>query len=1116
MIHPGDDARQREQAIEPTRSCIVQAPAGSGKTELLIQRFLGLLAEVEQPREVLAITFTRKAAAEMRRRVLAALDLACLPRPQEDFAVTTWALGRRVLDRDRDRAWGLRDNPAQLQILTIDSFNANLARQLPWSSGLGGVPRIEEDPSSFYRQAVRRVLGRLAEGEHPAAAVLLRHLDNRFDRLAQLLETLLANRDQWLPLLLRHSEGERRAQLEETLRRFVEFELQRLTALIPEAVSDAIPRLAAYAAGVLGEDGWPGLNALADLGRAPRASADDHAAWQGLAGLLLTEQGHWRRRLDKRCGFPPGSGLAAECKDLLLQCVARLDAVSGAETQLALVRALPPIRYDDRQWDALEALIAILPLAVAELWRVFDGEGAVDFIEVGVRGLSALGQAEDPSELLLKLDARLRHILVDEFQDTSRLQWLLLERLTSGWERDDGRTLYLVGDPMQSIYRFREAEVGLFLRARAAGLGGIALQPLQLQSNFRTRPQLMGWINATFAQIFPPLEDEGLGAVPYAGATARRPYAGATAVVIHPRFGRDDRAEAEQVVALVRQTLATRAGNVAVLVRARSHLTAILAALRQAGLRCQGRDLDPLAARPAASDLVALTRALLHPADRLHWLALLRAPWCGLPLGDLQVLAGDPAGPATTLPQRLADDAVLAQLSDEGRPRVLRVRQVLLSTLAARGRVGLRHLIEGCWLALGGPCCVDAAGLDDAAQVLVLLEELDAGGDLFSWQLLQDRLERLFAAPDPLADGRLQVMTIHKAKGLEFDTVILPGLGRKPRRGAEKLLRWIDHPSHGLLLAPLAPADGSSRDPLYDAIGRLEQQKDDHETLRLLYVAVTRAREELHLLGHARIARDGTAQAEAGSLLAQLWPVCRESFTPPAAAGEGAEVPAPPQPALTRLPLHWQLPELAAAAIPPAVQIEQPSRQALLFTPFKDFSDRDAEVGRAIGTVMHLWLERLAATGVEGGLPDDVEARVHVDLHASGLPGHLLKKAQETILNGLRTVLAGPRGRWLLAPHTEAACELPLSGQVDGSLVHAVIDRTFVERGVRWVIDYKTGSPGTTAVPQFLAGELERYRAQLELYVRLCQQFDPGREVRAALYFPTFDGWVELERASLC
>jgi ATP-dependent exoDNAse (exonuclease V) beta subunit len=237
-----------------------------------------------------------------------------------------------------------------------------------------------------------------------------------------------------------------------------------------------------------------------------------------------------------------------------------------------------------------------------------------------------------------------------------------LAQLTAGWAPDDGRTLFLVGDPMQSIYRFREADVGLFLDVCAHGLAGLAVEPLGLHANFRSRPDIVAWINGVFPEVMPHDDDAVAGAVSYTPSTAFLPPAGSdagtdTGVHVHALFkgaandedgddvsSADGDAEARRVAALISAARA-KDGNasVALLVRNRAHLTSILPCLRQAGLRYHGVDIEPLAEVSAVEDLLALARALLHPADRVAWLAVLRAPWCGMTLADLQALVGNDA-----------------------------------------------------------------------------------------------------------------------------------------------------------------------------------------------------------------------------------------------------------------------------------------------------------------------------------------------------------------------------------------------------------------------------------------------------------------------------------------
>jgi ATP-dependent helicase/nuclease subunit A len=201
------DYEARQQAIDPTRSFIVQAPAGSGKTGLLTQRFLQLLARVDKPEEIVAITFTRKAAAEMRQRLLEALHLGHQSEPPtDDYQRQTWELAARVLRRDTRQQWKLEHNPSRLRIQTIDSLCSSLVRQLPVMSGLGSAVDPTENPEELYQQAARRTLSWL-DSDHGMGgtslgdylARVIQHLDNDLVKVEKLIVTMLARRDQWMP-----------------------------------------------------------------------------------------------------------------------------------------------------------------------------------------------------------------------------------------------------------------------------------------------------------------------------------------------------------------------------------------------------------------------------------------------------------------------------------------------------------------------------------------------------------------------------------------------------------------------------------------------------------------------------------------------------------------------------------------------------------------------------------------------------------------------------------------------------------------------------------------------------------------------------------------------------
>ena len=1125
------DQAARNRALDPRESFIVQAPAGSGKTELITQRYLVLLARVDHPEEIVAITFTRKAAGEMRRRIIQALALARRDQTSQEYhEQRTWALAREALARDRERGWQLLDNPGRLRIQTIDSLCTMLAHQMPLLSGFGAVPGIVEDAQALYQEAARNTIAELEAQSQwsDAVAHLVLHLDNRLDILQDLIATMLVRRDQWL----RHiadpmHPGLERQNLEASMARLVSEALMELTASLPRICEPELVELACFAASNL-EGTSSRISACADLNSLPGADPAERERWEGIATLLLTENGDWRKRWTKKEGFPaansgkdkPQRARFTEMKRRMASLMDCLASEDGFRERLDVLRKLPPQRYSDDEWETLQALFELLRLAAAHLSLVFSDRGRVDFPALAQAANMALGEPEAPTDLALALDYRIRHLLVDEFQDTSFNQYRLLELLTAGWEPDDGRTLFVVGDPMQSIYRFREAEVGLFIDARNGGIGQVPLEFLQLSVNFRSQQGIVEWINRHFPRVLPSEERIGAGAVPYVCSTSFHPRRSGEAVTVYPSLQRDGEAEAHQVVSIVRQSMKEYAdGNIAILVRGRSHLAEIVTQLAEAGLRFRAVEIESHAHRPVIQDLLALTRALNHLGDRIAWLAVLRAPYCGLSLADLHSLAGeDPDSPVIELLHRPAQ---LQRLSEDGRLRLARIVPVLDTALSQRAKRSLRSNIEGVWIALGGPACVKGeTDFEDAEVYLQLLEGLDCGGDVADLNELQVQVERLFALPDVNADDSIQLMTIHKAKGLEFDTVIVPGLGRKPRGDDAHLLHWLERtPETGgvdLLLAPISRR-GEDKNRIAAYLDRLNKEKGYFEDGRLLYVAATRAKRRLHLLGHTEVREcDGELelkQPPRDSLLFSLWPVVEGEFRFLLASREvqnparqELKEPASNCHALTRLVTDW-----AAPSPPSAVRTSHVTAQSTSGEPV-EFSWA-GESARHIGTVVHRLLQFLGKIGTKRIGPEDLrrfERIARQMLAGFGVSGDLIEEAVERVLLAIEITLQDARGRWVLSSeHADAYCELALSSVGDNGLEHIVIDRTFVDaNGTRWIIDYKTGIHVGGAVEEFLDREQERYREQLERYAAVMLKKEQ-RPIRLGLYFPLLGRWRE-------
>jgi ATP-dependent exoDNAse (exonuclease V) beta subunit len=639
------------------------------------------------------------------------------------------------------------------------------------------------------------------------------------------------------------------------------------------------------------------------------------------------------------------------------------------------------------------------------------------------------------------------------------------------------------------------------------------------------------WVNEVFAQVLPATEDIAAGAVTYAPSIASTPSTSGAGVEVHALIGDEGSNEPALARDLILQAQADDPdGTIALLVRARTQLARIVPVLKEAGIAFRAIETEALQERPVVRDLHALARAMVHPADRTAWLAILRAPWCGLSLRDLEILASD--GPQVkpedrdafdrTLLQLMQDAARVARMSEDGQVRLARLRAALDPVLAARGRGSLRRRVEGAWMRLGGPACAeDAVDVEDGLVFLRLLDELERGGDIEDLRALDERLEGLFALPDLHASDRLQLMTIHKSKGLEFDSVIVAGLGRRARADDPQLLNWLERPGEGdepdLLLAAITEK-GEDTDPIYQCVTRLHQQRQREEDSRLLYVAVTRARRRAHLIGCTGLdAHSGLAKRPAaGSLLERLWPALAPQFDAAArrakAEHDGAaqSMPAPasmPQ-TLRRLRIDWRLPQTPASAAwraPAPVAAEE-------LLPEIEFSWA-GETARHVGTVVHRFLQQMAQEGLERWGTQRLEkafAIAEVALRAQGVPAVELEQACERVQRALRGILEDSRAHWVLASaHVDAQAELRLTARLDDELVQVAVDRTFVdEHGTRWIIDYKTGLHEGGDREGFLDREQERYRQQLERYAAVLRKLD-GRPVKVALYFPLLQAWRE-------
>ena len=1089
----GDQAVRRE-VLDPARSFIIEAPAGSGKTTLLTHRILRLLTTVEQPEHIVAVTFTRKAVEEMRARILDALALAASGEPADEFGKATYRLAAAVLQHDRRCEWNLAQHPARLRIMTIDALCVSIVGQSPLASGATSAAALEEDADALYREAARATIGALGDGggAAPATALMLRHLDNDWARLEVLVAEMLAHRDQWLRVIFRSN---LRAVIEASLRAAIDRELAAVDAAIPAHLKTDLAAAARAAADELARDGDASpIVALAGVEGFPRAVAGSIEQWRGLAQMLLTNDGAWRKRFNAALGFKRA---AAAHKRRIGEIVEALTPDVAALRAVQRIRVLPHARFAEGDWRLFAALADLLKSATANFKLLSLRGQRTDFTEVALGALSALGTPEAPSDLGLILDYRIQHLLVDEFQDTSVTQFELIERLTAGWGYEDGRTLFLVGDPMQSIYRFRQADVQIFKRVTSdEHIGSVMLSHRQLAANFRAQASLVEWLNRSMPVVLANAQDR---ANTFVTQHSVRQSTGDPALHLHAWVEYDAAAEATRVVDVITVIRARHPQErVAILVRSRSHLGSITARLIDANVPVAVREIQPLLEFPVIADLMALTQALLHLGDRVAWLSVLRAPWCGLSLDALHVIAAH----RRTVLEALGDDDIRNALAAEDRARVERFVEVMQAAVAMVLRGPLARIVDTAWTALGGPACADERrDFPRVRRYLEVLEEVETRYSTPTMTQLYDRINRVFSSTSTATDAAVEVMTIHAAKGLEFDTVIIPGLGRPPRGDQKRLLVWHEDITAAggteLLMSALPTAGGGNG--LYEYLRHREKEEAAAEGIRLLYVAITRARRQVHLLGHAPVNSSGGNKPAPRSFIANLWPVIEQDFTAANVSrsvtgddpGMGGYVARP----LRRLERPAKLAARGAAA---AVTVLQP--------PEFDWAGLNA---KHIGTVTHQMLQSLSAHDFADAAGNSaMMRRARGRLRALGIASAEVDAATARVSAAVASTLGSERGQWIFAVrHTDVRAELRLSAVVDDELVRVIIDRTFVDpEGYRWIIDFKTGEHGGGALDAYLDAEVERYKPQLHRYAEVMGMTET-RPIMLGLYFPLHDAW---------
>jgi len=1073
-------------ALDPSRHVAVEACAGSGKTWLLVSRILRLLLAGAAPSEILAITFTRKAAQEMESRLRDGLRVLAL-RPDDE--VREFLAARSVPDGEVDDllqpARGLFERFLTAQPgVTVSTFHGwflEVLKRSPLAEGAPGNTTLIEHTSDLVRDAWDEFAQGLRRDEASALAAGFRRLIEHYDlhTVRRLLNRLLHERARWWAYTAGHEDPVA----------FALADLKRQLGVDPDAdpiadvMADARFLDALHTTSAALRRGSDAAHALADAIDAALAQPVVAAQFAALETSLLTQEHEPRKVCTKACTkFGAEAAWRHVCE--------RLAAARGAHTEQQVWR--------------LHA--AALPCAVRLIdiyQRLKRQREAMDFIDIEWRAWRLLSRSDHAEYMQYKLDARYRHVLVDEFQDTNPLQWQILRAwLDASAAVDRAPTVFLVGDPKQSIYRFRGAEARLFelgTRHVEDALGGSAVA---LNESRRSARPVIEAVNRVFRDEpgFAPHETHHqdlpgcVQVLPLARATQGAPAALPATVPRDPlRTPRREEpegareAEAVQLVAGIRDivgrwrirddaTLRERPAGYAdilLLVRGRTHLTVYEQRLRAARIPYLTPRQGGLLLTLEAADLTSLLRFLVTPFADLDLAAALRSPilWCADE--DLIALART-EGPTwwRRLERRVAEGSAT--------PRLVRAHRLLRGWLAWVDRLPVHDLLDRIYFegdvlaryARSVPEAMRESVLANLHAFIRLALEIDAGRypslprflDELAWLRRGEDEEAPDEGTTGTAGDAIRILTVHGAKGLEAPIVWLLDANHA-RRGDEPnrvLVDWPPEearPRHFSLLTAKATR-GHARDGLLAAEAMLAER----EEANVLYVAMTRARQALVVSG-----------AENGKAGRSWYRRIAEAFDFGDAGGTAGDDLAATAPATVAQQPAVPSTEAAGIAFPDPVWLPELGRTLPTGTRRAAF----ASAATRRGERMHLLLQHLAEPGT---ITDTAWLRELLDVD----------EAQFALLwNDAQAILAAPDLQRFFDPtrylsaHNEVA-------YADASGELRRIDRVVELAEEVWVLDYKTGEAPQAA---------SRHRAQLEAYRMAMAALYPGKPVRAAVVF---------------
>jgi ATP-dependent helicase/nuclease subunit A len=1145
-------------AIDPRRNAVVHAAAGTGKTWLLVSRVIRLLLEGVKPSSILAVTFTRKAATEMRLRVGQRLLEMCRAADSELDAMLQ-AIGVEPSAEASSRARRLYEQqlvaPRELRATTFHAFCQELLSRFAFEAGVPPSFDLIEQTADIETAAWRALDSDLAGRDTELIAAMDRLLQDlgTLDNTRIALREFLGHRSDWWAYTENEADpvGYAAGRLQAALQ--IDPTIDVLDAFARDTEVHTLVRSLAVG---IGRDTPLSLAPLRACLEQALASDSGVDFYRLIGQALFTKDGKKSREFNITKPLAKQLGAAA-VETLTCQRETLLDRFA----QTAEHHRRHATWRRTRDWYTVGARL------LYHFQEQKRSEGALDFTDLEWFAYRLLNQSRHAEWVQYKLDQRIDHLLVDEFQDTNPTQWRLLlpllqEMVAGSSERQ--RSVFLVGDEKQSIYRFRRADPKLFVQARDWLAEHAAAQVYDQHISWRSSPAVVRFVNLVFgepAAEVPEADGEHHLKDFRAHETHRQELWGHAELLplilrdpeetVSPDFrnplaeprvtAEDKRREregdmiAQKIRALIgrpifRQREIRQLGyaDIMILLRSRTYAPAYEAALRRAGIPYVGAGRGMFLECLEVRDILALLRLLISPWDNVALATVLRSPIFAAGNEDLLALADLDSG--ATWVERLM---VHYRAGDPVTP-LPRAARLLAAWRESADRVPVHDLLDRIYFEANVPERYAAAAPEhlrqrvaaNLARLLDLALEAD-GGRFPSLARFLTRLEvltgedseSLNAGAEETGD-QVRIMTIHAAKGLESPIVFLVDAARDAignERGAAALIEWpIDRtrPSNFILLGRKTDADGYTAE-----VAKRRAAAAFREEWNLLYVALTRAQQLLFVSGCESGTRKGDAPGLAGDITRGWYGHIERQLDAARASGDALkfeaqlQVIADPESRATinlcGVVTHGLPPVLPAApfAAPTLVSVNP-----ALTKPFEaerarreresieepDESALSPDVDPAI----------LSAAQQRGTVIHRMLERLTTDgidrEHAKNQVWHEFAPSVDNELlaeywNEACAVIDMPDLRRFFDPtqYKQARNEVAVLYRVGERDVTGVIDRLVMRDESLLLIDYKTHRVGAEELPALT----ERYAPQVRLYADGLRRLWPKKSIAATLIF---------------